>query len=400
MKQYIKLLSVAALAIGLTACGKTDEEKRAEQAVQAQALGCITSEEAKSYRTAYDADIHHEIQVCKQQERNRKSDIYVEQRHEERMAYYEAEMLDELDDITENLAYTNSRPIAPISPGEYYSRIGDNECGYWIAGRWEWYDEDSMCANQNRRYYDYMVITGAIVAADLYRVRNYNYHNSWKSRAGYKNKVFVNNYYGSGGKIITQSTYNNQKTDYTQRRNAWKTSRNTFRQSDTYKTAFVQAKQKDTRFDQKTVQTRVTAVKSGQFKASDKPKPTSFQSQFAKAKDQNKVVNQGNSNTTATAAAVSTSTKKPTDNKDTKTDKTATQFKSQFAKDTKKTEVKTEKPTGQQAIQQQTVRKPSNATGGKPKNEVKKNTKKTTKKTTTKKKKPKKKTKKPKKKKR
>lgn len=41
LSKYIKIVLTATLALGLSACGKTDEEKRYDQAVKAQALGCI-----------------------------------------------------------------------------------------------------------------------------------------------------------------------------------------------------------------------------------------------------------------------------------------------------------------------------------------------------------------------
>lgn len=351
MKKYIRLIPVAALTLLLSACGKTDEEKRAESAIQAQALGCISQEQALTYKTVYSPEIDHTIQVCLQQERNVKSQIRQEQRHQETMVYYEAEMLDELDDITENLAYTTSRPISPIEPGEYYSRIGDDDCGYWIGGRWEWYDEDSICANQNRRYYDYMVITGALAASELYRVRNYGYYNSWKSRPNYRGHVVVDNYYGRSGKIISPSIFKTQRTDYYSQRNSWSSNRNTFRQSDTYKTAFVQAKSKDTRYDNKTVQSRVTAVKSGTFKASDKPK---FTSQFAQGKNKNTqagtVVNNGNTTQSRTNGTVSQTSS--TNKKDVK----PTNFKSQFAQGSNKNTAQaqtTVKPNGSATVQTQ-----------------------------------------------
>lgn len=315
LNKYIKIVLTATLALGLSACGKTDEEKRYDQAVKAQALGCITTEQALDHRVNYNPTTDHEIKVCLQEESNRKNDIYRQQRHEQQMAYYEAEMLDELDDISENLAYAHSRPISPIAPGEYYSRIGDSDCGYWFAGRWEWYDEDSRCAVQNRRYYDYMVLTGAISAAELYRVRNYSYHDTWKRSSHYRPVLKVNNYYGSNGKVVDMNTYKIQRADYTTQRNSWEVSRDKYRQSDSYKQAYSKASTKDTKFNPTVVKAKTNDVKTGKFQASEKPKQ--FKSNLV---DTKKVQ-------TANNAKVNTTVK------DTQTQQaTPKQFKSNFAK--------------------------------------------------------------------
>jgi len=319
LNKYIKIVLTATLALGLSACGKTDEEKRYDQAVKAQALGCITTEQALDHRVNYNPTTDHEIKVCLQEESNRKNDIYRQQRHEQQMAYYEAEMLDELDDISENLAYAHSRPISPIAPGEYYSRIGDSDCGYWFAGRWEWYDEDSRCAVQNRRYYDYMVLTGAISAAELYRVRNYSYHDTWKRSSHYRPVLKVNNYYGSNGKVVDMNTYKIQRADYTTQRNSWEVSRDKYRQSDSYKQAYSKASTKDTKFNPTVVKAKTNDVKTGKFQASEKPKQ--FKSNLV---DTKKVQ-------TANNAKVNTTVK------DTQTQQaTPKQFKSNFAQPSQK----------------------------------------------------------------
>jgi hypothetical protein len=349
LNKYIKIVLIAALSFGLSACGKTDEEKRYEQAVKAQALGCITTEQALNHKINYDSNIDHEIKVCLKEESNRKNDIHRQQRHEQTMAYYEAEMLDELDDISENLAYTHSRPISPIEPGEYYSRVGDSDCGYWIAGRWEWYDEDSRCAVQNRRYYDYMVITGAITASELYRVRNYSYHDNWKRSSHYKPVLKVNNYYSSTGKVVDFNTYKTQRNSYTTQRNSWESSRKKYRQSESYKKAYNTASTKDTKFNPTIVKNKTNDVKSGKFQASEKPKK--FVSNFATSK------NQTANNATVNKIVKDTQTQKPVEKhfksnfakpfqnqkekandttskivKDTQTQPTEKQFKSHFAK--------------------------------------------------------------------
>lgn len=99
-------------------------------------MGCISTEQAVEHQQSHNAYTQQEIDVCLQQDRDHKNNQYKERKHEQQMAYYNAEMLDEIDDITENLAYGVSRPLSPLQSGNYTNNIGDTSCGYWLLVRW------------------------------------------------------------------------------------------------------------------------------------------------------------------------------------------------------------------------------------------------------------------------
>jgi hypothetical protein len=256
------ILATTTLLLGLAGCGETDEEKLKKQTVKAQALGCITTDQAVEHQQSFNQYTQQEIDVCLTQNRNQKTEVRQQQRHEENMAYYQADMLNELDDISENLRYGVSRPMSPIQPGSYANRIGDTSCGYWLGGYWNWYDDNSRCANQTRHYNDYMVMTGVYTPAHLLSARQYSYYNTYRTSPSYRSSVNVNGYYGISGKVIDKSRYTSQNNTYTKSYSTWSSKRDTYRKSPSYTKALKTAKKKDTKWDAKKVSNNKNKFKS------------------------------------------------------------------------------------------------------------------------------------------
>lgn len=211
LKSTLVLLTV----LGLTACGKTEQEVRHDEVVKAQALGCIDSNKAVAYEKDANMETKNLIDVCFEKEKQRKAAVYKQEEAERqaRLAVIQQEQQKlALEQQKLQMQQQYSRPVAP---GEYQSRVGDKNCGFWNNnGEWQWYPNMNQCKEETDNYLAYALFAGLIgaeVIDEMFDKRTYNKYSAYKP-------VKVKDYYSQNGKVINQKDYKNDYQVYNQRK--------------------------------------------------------------------------------------------------------------------------------------------------------------------------------------
>ncbi len=213
LKSTLVLLAV----LGLTACGKTEQEIRHDEVVKAQSLGCIDSEKAVAYEKDANMETKNLIDVCFEKERQRKAEVYKQEEAQRQARLAEIQKEQQKLALEQQKLQVQQQYGRPIAPGEYQSRVGDSNCGFWNNyGEWQWYPNMTQCKEETDNYLAYAVFAGLIgaeVIDEIFDRRTYNKHSHYKP-------VKVKDYYSQNGRVVTQKDYQKDYSVYNTRKSS------------------------------------------------------------------------------------------------------------------------------------------------------------------------------------
>ncbi len=212
LKSTLVLLAV----LGLASCGKTEQEVRHDEVVKAQALGCIDSNAGVAYEKDANMETKNLIDVCFEKEKQRKAEVYKKEEAERQARLLQIQKEQQQLALEQQKLQMQQQYSRPVAPGEYQSRIGDTNCGFWDGlGQWQWYPNMSQCKEETDNYLAYAVFAGLIgaeVIDEMFDQQKYKKYNQYKP-------VKVKDYYSQNGKVVSQRDYQKDYSVYNTRKN-------------------------------------------------------------------------------------------------------------------------------------------------------------------------------------